>query len=106
MLKYFSTCIHELGHFISGKLIGLNVKEVIIGEWSRLFTITLFGTQITFKLGYGGFNSADLKKLTNIKFRLLVFILGGVTLQLIALTCIYVFFGTGNSNNFFYASSF
>ena len=99
--KYLSTCAHELGHFFTGRVVGFDVKEVIIGEKSKLFAVNLFGTTFTFNLGFGGLNSVNISKHQKLKQRLIIFILGGVTFQLITIICIYLLLGLGNENNLF-----
>jgi len=103
ILKYLSTFIHEMGHFIAGKISGFNIKEVIIGERSKLFSVKIRGTPITFKFGSGGVNVAQLKLTVQdkIKIRFVLFILGGVSLQLLTLLNVYFFLGIGDQRNLY-----
>jgi regulator of sigma E protease len=53
-----SILVHELGHFIAAKLVGIEVEEFGIGFPPRMFTLfTWKGTKFTFNwLPLGGFN--------------------------------------------------
>lgn len=100
LFNYMDTFIHELGHYLAGKLAGFELKQVIIGDRQQFASIKVFGTSFVFRYGFGGLTVLG----SSVKFsrlRYSIFALGGVMLQLVVIGIIYASLGIGNEENYF-----
>ena len=55
--------VHELGHLITSKYFGINVKEFAIGFGPKLFSRTWRGTEYSIRIiPLGGFNDIEIDR--------------------------------------------
>jgi hypothetical protein len=100
--KYLNTTFHEIGHFIAGKAARFNIKEVVIGEQleRKFLRFNVFNTSFVFNYGAGGSTLAQIYQANNLKVKILIYILGGIILQTIVVTIIFIQFGFGKEERF------
>lgn len=100
--RYINTTIHEFGHFLAGKGVKFTIKEVVIGEQidRMFFRFKLFNTEFRFNLGAGGSTSAEINNRNNIKIKVIIYILGGITSQIIVAFIVFLVFGVGQDEMF------
>src|SRR6186713_2047946 len=46
--SYLSTIVHELGHALAGRVLGLHVWRIVVGSGPTLAKHRLFGTELHF----------------------------------------------------------
>ncbi|OAB38581.1 hypothetical protein PMSD_06075 [Paenibacillus macquariensis subsp. defensor] len=100
LFKYLDTFLHELGHFLTGKLVGYEIERVVIGDRKQVFSLEVFGTSFIFCYGFGGLTVIG-SSVKNSKLRLSAFALGGVMLQVFVISIVYILLGIGSEENYF-----
>ncbi|OMF89567.1 hypothetical protein BK146_23095 [Paenibacillus sp. FSL R7-0333] len=100
LLKYLVTFIHELGHYLAGKLVGYPVPVVTIGERKPFWRVSFCGTLFIFGYGFGGLTLMGSSDKVS-RLRSSMFALGGVLFQLAAIILVYTTMGIGNEDNYF-----
>lgn len=100
LFNYLDTFIHELGHFLAGKLVGYEIKSVKIGDRKQIFSLEAFGTSFVFCYGFGGLTVVESNS-KNSKLRLSAFALGGIMLQVFVIITVYLFLGIGSEENYY-----
>jgi hypothetical protein len=98
--KYIDTFLHELGHFIAGKLVGYEIEKVVIGDRREIFSLKVFSTSFVFCYGFGGLTVIG-SSINESKLRLSAFVLGGAAFQALVICIVYISFGIGNEENYF-----
>ncbi|WP_379161561.1 hypothetical protein [Paenibacillus sp. sgz5001063] len=98
--KYIDTFLHELGHYLAGKLVGYEIESVAIGDRKQIFSVVFFGTIFIFCYGFGGSTvPGSIVKIS--KLRLSAFVLGGVIFQIFIIGIVYLLMGVGSEDNYF-----
>ena len=75
---YINIYIHELGHFIAGKLVRFKKFTVTIGTRKELLSKKFLDNLFILKSGSGGSTGAIVFGKSHIRLRLFIFTLGGV----------------------------
>jgi len=92
---YLDIYIHEFGHVIAAKLVGIGVNGVIIGNGKELSRKTLFGIPLVITNNFvGGFTIMGSIERKLLKLRFAFFIAGGVLLQSLLIASCAVLLGT------------
>lgn len=95
ILFYINTYIHEYGHVIAAKLVGVRVAGVIIGNGKRApYGKIVFGIPLLITTSFvGGFTLTGYIANNYPKLRSAFIFLGGVLLQLILTSACFALFG-------------
>lgn len=92
---YLNIYIHEYGHVIAARLVGIDVRAVIIGNGKALWRKTVFGIPLFVTNSIGvGFTLVGRIDKNLLKLRYAFFILGGVLSQLLLTIACFALFGT------------
>lgn len=100
LFKYLDTFVHELGHYLAGKLMGYSIKLVVIGDRKQLWSADIFGTSFIFCYGFGGLTFIESGKKAS-RLRHSIFALGGVMFQTSVIGIIYFTLGIGSEHNYY-----
>lgn len=92
---YLDIYIHEIGHVIAARLVGVGVTGVIIGNGKELFRKTVFGIPLVVTNGFGvGFTLMGQIDGNFLKLRYSFIILGGVLFQFLLTAACFAILGT------------
>lgn len=97
-LIYLIKALHEIGHFLTAKLVGLDIKEFVVGQGIVLYETTQNHIKYQFKLfPTSGYVKIDPNQLENEPtYKKILFYSGGVILNLftgiLALIAQFIFF--------------
>ena len=96
LMSYFNIYIHETGHVLAAKLVGIGVKGVIIGRGKKaLWAYKIFGIPLYISNSFVGSGLTLMEKiddnLTNLRYAF--FVLGGTLFQSLLIFVCYACFG-------------
>jgi hypothetical protein len=82
LVSYLLIIIHEAGHLLAARLVGIEIESVTIGHWKRLWAFNLFGLKVTLRVApASGYVMPKPAYKTAALPASILFLLGGVAME-------------------------
>ncbi len=92
--------IHEAGHLIAARAVGGTPRRVVFGKGHELYRTKISNIRVVINSNFiGGHAYATFDQQKFLKLRYMVFIIGGVLLNVVCALVMYAFFNMGFTNS-------
>lgn len=82
---FFAVAVHELGHLVAGRLVGFHFSFVQIGPLSLRLEYGRFKVRVHRGITLGGFAGIQANRVSRLRRRLIIFIMGGPGANLLSI---------------------
>jgi hypothetical protein len=86
LLSYLLVLIHESGHILAARCVGIKITEMTIGHWRRLFTFRIGGLNVVIRAAPdSGFVRPESSRQLASAWRMAIFVSGGIAAEALVL---------------------